>query len=158
MPAILIEILKMLLGFGAGGLASGAAKRFLAPAAGKAIGRVVPGLAGQSLGRAGKAIGLPTVGAAGSGALGLGGFFGGIAGFDAVTQAALGGQAGEPPQDDTIDDVLQRMRQGMPFGREQDAGLQRVFEESQVREALELIGVDFNEFSELAGSRTQGLI
>lgn len=155
---IILQILMSLLGFGAGGLASSAAKRFLAPAAGKAIGRLAPGLAGQSLGRAGKALGLPTVGAAGSGAAGLGGFFGGIAGFDAVTQAALGTDGSEPPPDDTVDDVLRGLRQGMPFGREQSAGLQRVFDEAQVREVLELIGVDFNEFAELAGSRPRGLI
>ena len=157
MPVIL-QILLSLLGFGAGGLGGMAAKRFLAPQIGKAIGRFAPSLAGRSLGRAGKAVGMGTVGAAGTSALGLGGFFGGFAGFDAVTQAALGGRAGEPPPDDTVDDVLTRMRQGMPFEREQQTGLRRVFDEAQVRDALESMGVDFDEFSELAGTQSRGLI
>ena len=66
--------------------------------------------------------------------------------------------AGEPPPDDTMDDVLRRMGQPMPFQREQAAGLQRMSDESQIREVLDLLGVDFNEFSELIGRTPGGLV
>lgn len=150
MPVIL-QILMSLLGFGAGGLAGMGAKRFLAPAAGKAISKVLPGLAGKSLGKLG------TVGKLGTGAAGLGGFIGGAGAFDVVTQAAMGNIAGEPPLDDSVDDVLARIGQGQPFAADQSRGLQRAFDESEIRNVLESLGVDFEEFSQLAGAR-RGLI
>ena len=134
-----------LAGFGAGGLGGMAAKRFLAPAAGKAIGRILPGLAGKTI--RGK-----TLGQRGTGIAGFGGFMGGWGTFDAVTEAALH-DSGEPPRDDTIDDVLANLRAPMPFGTDQQQGLQQTFDEASIRDALELLGVDFAEFSELAGRR-----
>ena len=147
MPAILIQILRMLAGFGG----AAAATRFLGPVAGKAIGRLAPRLLQPGkLGNVAKKVG--------EGALFFGGFEAGGVATDVVTDLALGTQAGEPPLDDTVDDAQRRMGQAMPFEREQSAGLQRAFDEAQVREALELMGVDFNEFSELAGSRSGGLV
>jgi hypothetical protein len=141
----------MILSLLAGTMASAGAKRFLAPAIGKGIGRLIPGLAAKKL-----PLG-QTVGGLGTGAAGLGGFFGGMMGFDAATQAALGTTAGEPPQDDTMDTVLAGMNQGMPFQTDQMAGLRRAFDETELINVLEAMGVDINEFRELAAP-TRGLI
>ena len=143
MPFIL-QLLMGLLGFGAGAGASALAKRFIAPAIGKQIGKFLPGLAGKSI------LGTKaTIGGAGTGAVGLGGFFGGFAGFDAATQAALGTEGGEPPPDQTVNDIVAGVRQ-LPFQREQQEGMQRIFQESEIRQVLDLLGVDFDEFSQLA--------
>jgi hypothetical protein len=150
MPVILQMILSLL----AGTMASAGAKRFLAPAAGKAIGRLIPGLAGRKVGLGKMST---TLGKVGTGTAGLGGFFGGMMGFDAATGAALHTTAGEPPQDDTMDTVLAGMNQGMPFQTDQTAGLRRAFDETELINVLEAMGVDINEFRELAVP-TRGLI
>lgn len=146
---IIIQILLALGRLAAGFGGSAAASRFLGPVAGKAIGRIAPGLLGG-----GKAAGAART--VGKGALSLGGFIGGETAFSGLEQALAGDEGPEPPPDDTVDTVLARIGQGRPFQRDQQEGLQRTFDEAEIRQVLDLLGVDFDEFSQLAAASGGG--
>lgn len=151
MPAALLGIIRLIASFAGAGLGSAGASRFAVPAIGKAVARFAPGLAQRSL----PFFKSKTVGGLGAGTANI---LGTGLGFGA-TDALFGELA--PDRADEVDSnevQLANMLNALPVEpqRENRLGLEKMFNEHEIRQVLEMMGVDFDDFASMASP--QGLI
>lgn len=154
MPAILMALLRLAAGMGAGSLASkGVGKLLSSGAAQKAASSIGGTGAAQALGRGGAAIRgsgvplakhFPTAAGTGrnlaTGAAGLGAFVG--------TDALIGGLIGEGSAHDA-ENLSMFDGQPRPGQANNEAVMANLMQQSQLRDALQMMGIDLDELGSL---------